>query len=289
VTLATDQAACTVAGLFSVKVDQTTDGTTNKVAANVFVAGAVSPGGNGTVTANCQRVVLASDQTANSNPFLVKGNISDNTAVGATSNLPVLPGRYDATSRSLTAGNNAFQSLDATGAEIIGNSNKASFSYTLNDIAATTGTWNAFSLEQPAGPTKTLYLKRIVVWNPGKVTTPATILVQLLRQTTAAATGDGAMTPLVHDTADTATAVGRYGNATSVTAGTTGAAATSFAMWVPAAVAAAPPLIIDLTNGGSCKGIVIPKTANNGVLVRVLGAAGASNLTMTAHWTEEAP
>jgi len=31
ITLATDQAACTVAGLFSVKVDQTTDGTTNKV------------------------------------------------------------------------------------------------------------------------------------------------------------------------------------------------------------------------------------------------------------------
>lgn len=287
VTLATDQAACSVAGLFSVKFDQTTHGTTDKVAADLYTAGGANPGNNGTATANTQRVVIASDNTANSNPWLVKGNISDNTAVAATANLTVLCGRYDATPRALTAGNAAFQSLDATGAEIIGNSNKPSFSYTLNDIAATTGTWNAFTIEQPASATKFIVIKRIVIWNPGKFTTPQTTLVQILRQTTAGATGDGAMTPLVHDTADTATAVGRYGNATSVTAGTTGAVATSFAFWSPAAVAVASPIVIDLTNGGTTKGVVIPKTNNNGIICRILGAAGGSNISITAHWTEE--
>lgn len=290
VTLATDQAACSVAGLFSVKTDQTTHGTTDKTAADLYCAAAAVPGNNGTATANCPRVVIASDNTANSNPWLVKGNISDNATPAATSNLPCLTARYDSATNGVTSGNMGFFGMDISRAVMTsGNSNKQSFSYTLNSIAATTGTWNAFSIEQGGAASKTIYIKRFVIWNVGKFTTAQTTIVQMLRQTTAASTGDGAMTPLVHDTADTATATGRYGNVTSVTAGTTGAAADTFCFWSPTATATHQPIVIDLTNGGMMKGVVIAKTNNAGILVRIIGAAGGSDISMSVQWTEEGP
>jgi hypothetical protein len=59
VTLATDQAQCTVAGLFSVKVDQTTDGTTNKVRAVLQANATITPENLGLAAAGVPRLGLA--------------------------------------------------------------------------------------------------------------------------------------------------------------------------------------------------------------------------------------
>lgn len=62
VTLANDQSACTTVGLFSVKLDQTTPGTTNAVSLAQIGSTTVASG-NGTVSAGVQRVSIASDNT----------------------------------------------------------------------------------------------------------------------------------------------------------------------------------------------------------------------------------
>jgi hypothetical protein len=59
VTLATDQVALTTAGVFSVKIDQTTPGTTNEVAVTGNAGGAFDAANNGTAPAN---VVVAGVQ-----------------------------------------------------------------------------------------------------------------------------------------------------------------------------------------------------------------------------------
>jgi hypothetical protein len=48
---------------FAVKTDQTTHGTTDKVAADLYIGGTVAPGGNGAVTAATPRVTIANDST----------------------------------------------------------------------------------------------------------------------------------------------------------------------------------------------------------------------------------
>jgi hypothetical protein len=66
VTLATDQAALTTAGLFSVKLDQTTPGTTNAVAL-AQIGSTTTLGGNGATGAGSLRVTLANDNTGIAN------------------------------------------------------------------------------------------------------------------------------------------------------------------------------------------------------------------------------
>jgi hypothetical protein len=63
VTLASNQAAIATAGLLSVKTDQTTHGTTDKVAADLYVGGVAAAGGTGVVGSSSTRVVLASGST----------------------------------------------------------------------------------------------------------------------------------------------------------------------------------------------------------------------------------
>lgn len=70
-TLATDQTAITTAGVFSVKTDQTTHGTTDKVAADLYVAGAVNSLTNG---------AFVTPTTANS-PFAITGTVTAVTTI----------------------------------------------------------------------------------------------------------------------------------------------------------------------------------------------------------------
>ncbi len=91
---ATLQAGSAIAGKFG--IDQTTQGTTNLVTlgANQSVntaqiAGAATLAGNGVTGTGSQRVTIASDNTANSNPWLVAGKDANSAATTVN---PVLAG-----------------------------------------------------------------------------------------------------------------------------------------------------------------------------------------------------
>jgi len=88
VNLATDQAALTTAGLISVKIDQTTPGTTNLVAANITqLAGTATAVGVGASSAGTARVVQANDagKTIQSKAGTVAIS-GDNTIINAGTN-----------------------------------------------------------------------------------------------------------------------------------------------------------------------------------------------------------
>lgn len=74
-----------------VTTDQTTHGTTDKVAADLYVAGGAAPGGSGTATANTQRVILATDNptTAVKLSKVAAANVA--TAVTVTTSATLLP------------------------------------------------------------------------------------------------------------------------------------------------------------------------------------------------------
>ena len=195
--------------------------------------------------------------------------------------------KFDSTPVSVVSGQQSLLNVDAIGGLILGNSNKATFSASLFDVAPTTTSWNAMTIEQPASPTKVIQIKRVIIWNPGKFTTAQTTVFSLIRTSTASSVGDAALAPLARDSADTVTATGRTGPTTTVTLGSTGVTAAQFGVYSPTAVAAASPVIIDLTNDGLTKGIVIPKTALAGVDVRIVGATGGTTVSFTVVWTEE--
>ena len=88
VNLATDQAALTTAGLISVKIDQTTPGTTNLVAANITqLAGTATAVGVGASSAGTARVVQANDsgKTIQSKAGTASSS-GDNTIISAGTN-----------------------------------------------------------------------------------------------------------------------------------------------------------------------------------------------------------
>jgi hypothetical protein len=212
---------------------------------------------------------------------------ADNSAVGAAGNQTVLAGRYDSASRSLTSGNAAFQSVDATGACILGNSNKITGCYTQGSIAPT-ASWNVLTLEQPASATKTIYLKELWVLSPGIFTAAQVTFISIIRTTAASTGGGGAYTPTSHDPGDSLTAVGRFGTAGSVSI--TGSTVIEQVAHVSGtALASFQPFKYDFTNGGTTKGIVIAKTNNAGLAFQVSGAAGGASLALRLVWTEEAP
>jgi len=200
---------------------------------------------------------------------------SENTAV------------YTTTQQAKVPNNPYTLLLDPCGGLVMGNSDKPSFSASAFSVAPTTSTWNALTIEQPASPTKVIYIKRLVIWNPGAFTTAQTTAVSLIRSSTASSVGDGALAVLVRDPADTATAVGRVGTSTSITLGTTGVTAAQAAVWSPATTASFSPVIIDFATDHTSKGIIVPKTALAGVVLRVVGAAGGTNMSMSLIWTEE--
>lgn len=210
---------------------------------------------------------------------------ADNSAVGT--GLPTVIGKYDAVPRTLTTGNVGYIALDVGGAEVVGNSNKPTYSYSLFGIAPTTSTWNALTIAQPASPTKTIYIKRITILSVGTFTAAQLTKISLIRQTTAATVGDGTITWMKRDNSDTPTAIGRYGAAVSITLGTTTTTDYVVAYYAGTALSTIQPIEFDLTNNGSLKGFIIPKTANYGVAFQIAGGAGGAGLAIEVEFTEE--
>jgi hypothetical protein len=251
------------------------------VGARTIVAGAAA---TGTALVGNPVLVAGSDGT---NASTVRVQADNSTAANG---LVVLPVRYDTVPRSITAGNVAVAAVDAGGAGILGNTNKSTYAYTLTGIAATTGTWNALTIEQSASATKTFYIKRITILTPGVFTTAQVTKLSLIRETTASSTGDGAIANTnwqKRDNADTATAIGRFGAAASITLGTTGNTDYITAFYSGTTLSTIQPVIFDLTNAGTLKGFVIPKTALAGVGIQIAGAAGGASLAIEVEFTEE--
>jgi hypothetical protein len=134
-----------------------------------------------------------------------------------------------------------------------------------------------------ASATRQVFIKKLTIFNPGSITSAQITNYALIRQTTASASGTGTAVP--KQTTDTFGGTYRVAGATAGTAGTT---VYNIPVFTPTAVAAYTPQIIDFTNNGTMKGIVIPAGTTNGVyLSAVNGAAGAANVSMAIEFTEE--
>src|SRR5271169_3152618 len=84
------------------------------------------------------------------------------------------------------------QSLSVTPASdgvqniVIGNSTKATFTYSATSLALTATPATLFAIE--SGPLKTTRLRNLIIWNPGSQTTPGFFTFNLTQTTTAGST-----------------------------------------------------------------------------------------------------
>lgn len=165
---------------------------------------------------------------------------------------------------------------------------RSGFGFTLTGVAPTTATWNALTIEQPASPTKFILVKRVIVHSWGSFTAAQLTKLSVIRTTAASSVGDGAVTWYKRDPNDTATAVGRYGAAAAITI--TGSTVDNMVMGYSgtAIAAASQNQVFDFTNGGTLKGMLIPKTANAGVAFQIAGAAGGANFAFQVDFEEQA-
>ena len=162
-----------------------------------------------------------------------------------------------------------------------GNSTKASYSLNINGAAPTTANYVLATVE--ASATRKTILKKMTIWNSGAATAAQRTVFSIVRQTTA---GSGtAGTAVAMETTD---AFGGIVRIPGSTGGTLGAVLYQFSLWTPAAVANFTPFVIDFTNGGTKKGIVILPGVANGIYFRnETGGAGYSAFDATFEFTEE--
>lgn len=115
-------------------------------------------------------------------------------------------------------------------------------------------------------------IQRIEITQVGSQTTAGIVVLQLLRTTTAG-TG-GVVTPTVMDPADPAYPGICRANPT---AGTESTVLLDIPIYVPAAIGAFVPIVIDMATVDSIKTPVIPAGTANGIALKHPGAAGAAN------------
>lgn len=167
-------------------------------------------------------------------------------------------------SRTLTGVDNPVAPQAASGSQ----SAYATYTVTVN-AQANTASGDSIVIEAPAGSSVRILKVRIL--QPGIQTAAGVRLLQLVRRTTAG-TG-GAVTPTVHDPADSA-----YGGICRAkpTVGTLGAVIQDIPVYVPAAVAAFVPITIDFGMLAQDKAPVIAAGTANGIALLDPGAAGGS-------------
>lgn len=170
-------------------------------------------------------------------------------------------------SRSLTGVDNPVAPQAVSG----GQSAYATYTVTVSSQANTTSS-HAIVIEAPAASAVRILKVRILA--PGIQTTAGVRLLQLIRTTTAG-TG-GAVTPAVHDPADSA-----YGGICRAkpTAGTAGTVLQDIPLFVPTAVAAFAPILFDYADVSQDKALVIPAGVANGIALLDPGAAGGSGFS----------
>lgn len=241
-----------------------TDTSGRQIVVGAAAAGAAMTG-NPLLVAGSDGSVVRTLATSGSGILLVAGpSANGSPAVGD----PVMiSGSDGANARTLKT--------DNTGALTVGNSAKATYVGSIAGISNAGGP--LISIE--AGAAKTVRLRKVVIVNPGKQTTAGLRALRLSRTTTAGTVG--AITPSPMQTTDAP-----FSGAVRVqNSGTEGAWMLSFPVFVPAAVGAFEPLVIDFDDVNKAPTIE-PGTAN-GIVLMDPGAAGASDFAAYVVFTEE--
>ena len=164
------------------------------------------------------------------------------------------------------------------------NANNFSPTYRININGATPTTTNYVLATIEAGVVKTLRIKRLSIWNPGKMTTAQLSTLQLVK-TSVVSSGGTLVTPSISGVGDIAyTGVCRHGGVTT----TLGLVQWSGSFYTPATLSSIAPLVIDFTNNNTIKGLEVPAGITNGLaLVMTNGATGATDLSYSIEFTEE--
>lgn len=104
-------------GTFAVQsTNQTQTDTVMIGGVNVKEINAVTPlMGNGTTGTGSLRVTISSDNSSNTNPFLIAGGKTNNNAAPGATNVGVLPAVANAAIQTWTEGNEALESVDLSG------------------------------------------------------------------------------------------------------------------------------------------------------------------------------
>lgn len=182
---------------------------------------------------------------------------------------------YDATAGSTNAA-----IVDASGnlRVVGGQSTLATYSFGTGPLAPTAAR-QLFVIEAPASGV--IRLQRIIIWQPGSQTTAGLVTLQLLRTTTASS-GGTAITPAPVDSSDAA-----YGGIVRSlpTSGTESTVLDQIAVYVPAALAAFTPIVIDYAVLDSLKAPVIPAGTANGIALKHPGSSGAAKFSVSAIFT----
>lgn len=143
---------------------------------------------------------------------------------------------------------------------------------------ANTAATEAIVIEAPAGGA--VRIQRIEITAPGIQTTAGVRILQVLRTTTAG-TG-GAVVPTVMDGSDAA-----YGGIARAkpTAGTESTVLFEIPLFVPTALAAFVPIMVDFAAVDSLKTPVIPAGVANGIALKDPGAAGGAGFAARIWFT----
>lgn len=157
---------------------------------------------------------------------------------------------------------------------------------TVTGQAFTTST-NVLVIE--SGPSRQVIIKRITIW-PGTATANGWPTLTLDRNTAAASAAGTAATSaaMQHSPGNTFSGVVRTGSFTVVGITST---ATSNVFEIPTPASSTTtltaPMIIDLTNGGTQDGFIVPSGTTNGVMFVHSGIAGGANFGMSVDFSEQ--
>lgn len=179
-----------------------------------------------------------------------------------------------------TAGGTTGVVVDANGnlRVVAGQPALATYSLPSGALAAASAT-DLLVVEAPSAGV--IRLQRLVIWNPGSQTTAGIVDLQLIRKTSAG-TG-GAVTPNPLDSSDAA--YGGLCRAGVTTRGADGAVLDTIGVYVPAAVAAFAPLVVDWSQSDSTKAPVILPGTGNGIALKHPGSTGAAGLRCSLVFT----
>jgi hypothetical protein len=154
-------------------------------------------------------------------------------------------------------------------------------------VAATTST-NLIVLE--SGPVKKLIITRAII-DPGTATADGNATITINRNTVAA-TAAGTLASgaaMQHDPGDAVFSGIVRSGAFTVSGVTVTATSIVITVVVPISTTATPiaPLIVDFTNNGQQKGLVVPVGVTNGIMFTYSGLAGQANLGLSVDFTEQ--
>jgi hypothetical protein len=207
--------------------------------------------------------------------------------VAVSPNTPTLPVSIAATvsvSAVAKSGSSAnLQDVNSRLAALVASADTDAPTFTAS-VSGQANTASSDSIAIESGATKIVRIRRIIIMHPGSQTTAGLRVLQLLRTTTAGTAG--VIVPAPADTGDTAFSGIVRAKPTGL--GTAGTVLLNIPVFVPTALAAFTPIILDMDALGLAKSFKGIAGITNGFSLRDPGAAGGANFAATVIFTEEA-